>query len=159
LAFSWPRRAQDPTLWLLSYNVWFGYRGAAAIEREVVAAAPNIVVFQATSSGAHAALESDYFRGWEVRRVSAFSIASQFPIRDQYVPAELVSRSGPSFARFTLDTNLGPIDLYVVHPLSPSGGIRLLWRGGLRFALRSGAAARGTRENAEYRERQVSALV
>jgi vancomycin resistance protein VanJ len=145
-----------PTFRLLAWNVHFGDAGAEAFARELRALAPDVAVFEATSHEAHNALVSA-FPSFHVERLASYSIASRFPIRERSVPWELATRSGPPWARFTLETPSGPVKVFAVHPVSQRGAFYQTFRhGGLRRAFR--VAYDLFTEDYQRRERELSIL-
>ena len=108
---------------ILSYNVWYANRGVDAIRAEVERAQPQIVLFQAANARAYAILEGEPFIHWHTLRLARLAIASRFPITEHEVYEDVSDVSGTPFARFTLETSLGAIDLYSVHMVSPRGAL------------------------------------
>ena len=125
-----------PTFRILAWNVHFGDAGVDAFARELRAVAPDVALFEATNHDAHNALLAA-FPGFHVERLASYSIASRFPITDRGVPWELATRSGPPYARFTVDTPSGPVKIFAVHPVSQRGAFYQTFRhGGLRRAFK-----------------------
>jgi vancomycin resistance protein VanJ len=148
--------SSPPTFRLLAWNVHFGDAGADAFARELRSVAPDVAVFEATNHEAHNALVSA-FPTFHVERLASYSIASRFPIRDRSVPWDLATRSGPPYARFTLETPSGPVKIFAVHPVSQRGAFRETFRnGGLRRALR--VARDLFTEDYERRESELTSL-
>jgi len=148
--------SRPPTFRLLAWNVHFGDAGAEAFARELRSVAPDVAVFEATNHEAHDALVSA-FPGFHVERLASYSIASRFPIRDRSVPWELATRSGPPYARFTVETPAGPVKIFAVHPVSQRGAFYQTFRhGGLRRAFR--VAHQLFTEDYERRENDLSSL-
>src|SRR6266849_865921 len=112
--------SQESSFRVLSYNVWFANRGADAIRAEVERANAQIVLLQAVNTRAYAVLEGEPFVHWHTLRLARLAIASQFPISEHQL---FEDASGGPFARFTLETPLGAIDLYSVHTISPRGAL------------------------------------
>ena len=106
-----PAPRVEPTFRVLAWNVHFGDAGAEAFARELRSVAPDVAIFEATNHEAHAALVST-FPSFHVERLAGYSIASRFPIRDRSAPWELATRSGPPFARFTVETPSGLVKIF-----------------------------------------------
>jgi endonuclease/exonuclease/phosphatase (EEP) superfamily protein YafD len=154
-----PRRERGVSLRLLTYNVWAGALGAEAIRREVLEARPDVVLFQATTQAADDAFRGPAFRGWAVRRAGPYSIATRYRIDEVEVPTEAPSSNGPPFVRFLVETPLGPIDVFSIHPQSLRGTFSALPPGcSWRRTLRDGCAVLALRKNRAQRERQVRAV-
>jgi vancomycin resistance protein VanJ len=148
--------SRRPTFRLLAWNVHFGDAGVEAFARELRSVAPDVAVFEATNHDAHNALVSA-FPSFHVERLASYSIASRFPIRERSVPWELATRSGPPWARFTVETPSGPVKIFAVHPVSQRGAFYETFRhGGLRRAFR--VAYDLFTEDYERRERELSSL-
>jgi endonuclease/exonuclease/phosphatase (EEP) superfamily protein YafD len=159
LRVSLPHRDSGPSLRLLTYNVWAGALGAEAIRRDVLEARPDLVLFQATTQAADDAFRDPAFRGWSVRRAGPYSIATRYPVREVAVATEAPTASGPPFVRFLVETPLGPLDVFSIHPQSLRGTFNALPAGcGFRRTLRDGCAVQALRKNRAQRERQVRAV-
>ncbi|MFL5362944.1 MAG: endonuclease/exonuclease/phosphatase family protein [Myxococcales bacterium] len=155
-AVSIPDRPTGPTFRVLAWNVKFGGAGVHAFARELRSVGPDVAIFEATSHEVHEALALA-FPSFHIERLSSFSIASRFPISDRSVPWDLATRSGPPYARFTLQTPWGPVKLFAVHPVSQRGAFRETFRnGGLRRAVRMAHFL--FTEDYERREKELSAL-
>lgn len=146
LGFELPGRSaqvRNPGLALriLSYNGNFAYGGQDALESQVRAAGPDIVVFQQLFSTDR--LGPSLARSYRAQRTDGeFFIASRFPILETRLPARIDHgdrNRSPRYIRYVLDTGHGPLVLYNVHPISPSYQLHLARGGGLRQALRTGA--------------------
>jgi len=117
--FTPPADAAAPKLRLMTFNVFFGNGGCAAILDEVAAHDPDVVVFQASTKLCDRALHAR-FPVFDVEAASEFVIGSKFPVTVHRPDAIMTPRPiGPGFMGYTLDTPLGAIDLYSVHPYSP----------------------------------------
>jgi vancomycin resistance protein VanJ len=137
-----PARAGDAhkTLRILSYNGNFAYGGQAALAAQVMRLAPDVVVFQQLFNTKELTqlLAGRYH---ELRTDGEFFIASRFPIRSTSVPAMLPLHGRertPRFIQYRLDTNIGELALYSIHPVSPLYQIQAARDGGLRRAIASG---------------------
>jgi endonuclease/exonuclease/phosphatase family metal-dependent hydrolase len=127
-----------------------------AFARELRSLGPDVAIFEATSHEVHEALALA-FPSFHIERLASFSIASRFPISERSVPWELATRSGPPYARFTLQTPSGPVKLFAVHPVSQRGAFRETFRnGGWRRAVQMAHFL--FTEDYERRENELSAL-
>ena len=131
-------RSRRPSIRLLTYNVWFGARDPAAIAREVAAADPDIVLFQAAAHAADVALKAPPFDHLHYLHESDFAVASRYPIRVVAAGRSNPPRLGPPWVRFEVDTPLGAIALFSVHPHSPRGAFQELRGRGLLRLLPGG---------------------
>jgi endonuclease/exonuclease/phosphatase family metal-dependent hydrolase len=129
----------QPTLRVLTYNANFLYGGDEAVARQVLEFAPDVAVFQQIFSDHIIPLLRSRYR--EFRSDGDFLIASRFPLRSTSIPQKVDyhgERRGAHFIQYVLDTNLGPIVLYSVHPTSPLYQIMAARNGGFRRLIRSG---------------------
>lgn len=162
-----PRSPHDPTkvLRILSYNGNFAYGGQENLAAEVRRFDPDIALFQQTyfSDKLVPALGPRYVAS---STQGEFVIASRFPITAQVTPPQIPHygrlRNG-RFLRYQLDTNLGPIALYSVHPASPMYQIAEARRGGFRQLILSGQIFSPARRpsiegDTELRAKQVHAF-
>lgn len=162
LHLSLPHANPPESFRILSYNVWYSRRGNQAIAAEIERAHPDVVVFQATSDTTERYF-NDYFPGWEVRSTGEFFIASRFPIRGVFFPPQLADspRLPAGFVRYTLETSVGAIDLFNVHPASPRDGFETIRGESLRTTLKNGIPAEAPMDiavNTEMRRRQIETL-
>jgi vancomycin resistance protein VanJ len=138
----WPRSPHDPTklLRVLSYNGNFAYGGQENLAAQVRSFDPDIALFQQTyfSDKLVPALGPRYVAS---STDGEFVIASRFPISAKLAPAKLPHDGklrSARFMRYQLDTKLGPIAIYSIHPSSPLYQIAEARRGGFRRLILSG---------------------
>lgn len=164
LALPWPTRAAGgPTLELLSYNVDTAYAGADKVLGVVDQVEPDLVMFQESPwhGPLHAGLRArfPYFDS-----TTQFMLASRYPILERTAPNEPTMAGGPylhRFMRYVVDSPLGKLAVYNLHPVSPRGKLgveraRRLLKG------RPGRDPNGDPEvslaaNAAMREAQIAA--
>jgi endonuclease/exonuclease/phosphatase family metal-dependent hydrolase len=165
LTLSWPaENAQAGTIRILSYNTDLGQRGSDIVHRQVVDARPDIVLFQMTGRRTIDYFADHPLEGYVVQRTGEFWVASRFPIVDVFEPRSLGGdpRISANFVRYTIETPLGRLDVYSIHPESPRGGLETLWERGSSAEPASGglpAANWASLEmNTRVRERQVRAV-
>ena len=156
---------ETPKIRVMSFNVFFGRDGCDAIVDEVAAHDPDVVVMQATGKHCDRALAAR-FPAFHVEAGREFVLGSRFPVRDVFRPPHLAGPRAilPEFVRYTLETPLGPIDLFSMHPYSPRNAFEAV-RGQVLGTpgeaedephVSEGRA--GVIENTSDRERQVAAV-
>lgn len=154
-----------PRLRVLSYNVDSGRRSIDQLAAEIVGARPDIVVLQEGDQQVGdqvTALLPDF-----VRHASGqFYIASRWPIVLVHEPPKIPVRGAnrtPRFVRYTLETPLGLLDVFNVHPVSPRDGFESIRGGGLTGEVESGGIFAVDRDawvhNTELRRAQAAAIV
>ena len=114
---------------LVSWHVWFGGGNPEAVRAALQEADPDVVVLQAADLKMFASLEDAFAtRSW--LQEDQFAIGSRWPVR--LVGAGPVAPNGwRSWVRFAVESPVGTLDVFAVHPHSP----RTLLRGGLRRGL------------------------
>lgn len=143
LELPWPRLTQpgEVRLRVLSFNVNSGAYGPDRAIAEVVRLAPDLVLLQEaawTTERLVTLLRAAYP---EVQASTEFVIASRYPIRVSKNPERLGyygDRRSPRFMQYVVETPLGSLALYNVHPLSPRESLQALRGEGLRREIRSG---------------------
>jgi endonuclease/exonuclease/phosphatase (EEP) superfamily protein YafD len=162
LSLHGPKAADGPTLSLLSYNTDYGHISRPEVIAQLIASDADVIVLQATdrriTTPLAAAMPARHTHSFD-----EFFVASKFPILEVYEPAALDGQIRPAFMRVTLDSSLGPVDLYVTHPESPRRGFEAIRKDGLREGLTTGQAFSDQvkseqSENTAVRVRQVEAL-
>jgi vancomycin resistance protein VanJ len=167
LTLSWPRSApaSGRTLRVLSYNVNSGHGGFPALKREIISHRPDLVFVQELPNWSSKDLEAELREFPHIAHTNDFFVASKFPIVEQVYPERLPfyeARRSPRFMKVVVDTSLGKISVYHVHPLSPRGGFyELRGKAGFRREILSGRLfsgdnAEGIRTHNELRELQVA---
>jgi endonuclease/exonuclease/phosphatase family metal-dependent hydrolase len=137
---SWPWRGGGgaPTLRVLSYNVHADLR-AEAVAGELLHHRPDIVVLQEVSaeSGLAERLKA-HFQFVEV--AGQFLVASRFPARLTEPPKFKLDgyEHSPRYVRCAIDTPLGTIALYNLHPVSPRRALLAIRGRGLKQEVRHG---------------------
>jgi endonuclease/exonuclease/phosphatase family metal-dependent hydrolase len=150
---------------VLSYNVDSCIGGCADIVQEVDRYSPDVVLMQEI---AHADVLEELLRArYPTVDVSTqFVIASRYPFVSTSDPPELrysgQARS-PRWVRRVVDTPLGPITFYDVHPASPREDFAALRGHGLRREILSGRLFSGNAapliaKNAGLRALQVQSF-
>jgi basic amino acid/polyamine antiporter, APA family len=159
--------ATGPSLRVLSYNVNSGLGGVDRIVTEIDHFAPDVVVLEET--GHLEAFEPPLrARYATVRLDDQFILATRYPLAALTEPDRLPFDGHarlPRFMRYVLETPLGPVVFYGIHPVSPREDFAALRgkRGFLREVLSgrvlTGVAAPRIQANSELRELQVATFV
>jgi len=138
----WPtlRSRGAPVLRVLSYNINSGNGGVDAIVEEIDRQAPDVVFLQEVGSSEplNGLLRA---RFQTVNEANQFVVASKYPVLSTGDPEKLDYEGrhrSPRFVRQVLDTPLGRIVFYNVHPLSPREIFYTLRGRGLRREVLSG---------------------
>jgi vancomycin resistance protein VanJ len=152
---TFPQAAVDGglRLRLVSCNIDAGAAGNDSILAMLRSVKADIIVLQAVHPEQYEALRAG-LPGYNTQVVGQFWIASRFQVSQMYQPPKIQNRGferSPRFARFQLETPLGPVIIYDVHPISPRDGFEDMRGQGLR--------ARTTVEaNTQLRLAQVRAI-
>jgi vancomycin resistance protein VanJ len=157
---------EAPVIRVLSYNVDSGYRGFDKIVAQIDVFKPDIVFLQELFHDPAPLIQLLRPRYQEVRSSGQFLVASRFPIRSTAEPSRVPlngAMRSPRFVEQVIETPLGPIAFYNVHPISPRAGFAVLRGGGLKRGLLSGALLSGDKAGTleaddELRTRQVEAF-
>ncbi len=144
MGFVFPRGprvdAGAPVVRVLSYNVNGDFSRAEGIAAEIDHYSPDIVLMQ--ELGDPEKLAALMRARYPTVRVSTqFLVASRFPISSTVDPEKLLyagKMRSPSWIGQVVETPLGPIALYDVHPLSPREGLVALRGNGLKHEVLSG---------------------
>jgi endonuclease/exonuclease/phosphatase (EEP) superfamily protein YafD len=151
---------------LLSFNVNSGFSGPSQIVAQITQALPDVVLIQ-----------EGQFNGGELsERLRAFypyvQASNQFTIASRYRIVETTEQPmlpyygrqrHARFMRYLLDTPLGPIAFYNIHPISPRGALHVHRFRDAFHLLRTGALLAGDPEkdlgsNTGLRALQIAAV-
>ncbi len=159
-------RVSSAQIRVLSYNVNTSYGGEDGIFQGITQYSPDVVLLQEStpSSGLGERLSERYRT---VLVSTQFLLATRFPLLETYTPKKLPylgERRSPRFMRHLLQTPLGNIAFYNVHPHSPRQALRAMRGEGMKHELSTGRFFRGVASpdflaNAGLRELQVSTIV
>ena len=135
--------AHAPSVRVMSYNIDSLNAGEARVFEELDRFSPDIVALEEIGGGGEqrrlVELLTPRYRA--VRSSGQFVVASRYPIVSTVDPERLplngVMRS-PRFIELVLDTPLGKLALYVVHPISPREGFVKIRGAGVRREVLSG---------------------
>ncbi len=125
MGFVVPRRVPSKrgTLRVLSYNVNSCHGGADEIAKEIDRFSPDVVLLQECDTDRMAPpMRARYT---VVQTSTQFLVASRFPITAADDPDKLPyggRERSPRFLKRVIQTPLGPIAFYSVHPISPREG-------------------------------------
>jgi endonuclease/exonuclease/phosphatase (EEP) superfamily protein YafD len=170
MGFAVPGRARatrdTPTIRVLSYNINSSRGGVDQVVEEIDRYSPDVAILEEISSRER--LESSLTSRYAaVFGSGQFLVATRFPIVSTHDP-EKVSYHGrsrsPRFIQMVIETPLGRIAFYAIHPISPREGLQALRGGaGMRRELLSGRLLAGAsadlfRNDAELRALQVQEI-
>lgn len=160
------RGPKPPSLRVLSYNVDMGNAGADKILSVVDQLAPDLVLFQESP------WEGELHDGLRARfpyfdHTAQFVTASRYPILERTPPPrppDAGTRYLQRSMRYLIDSNLGKLAVYSVHPVSPRGTVRSEHVWSLLRGQAPGPDSTGNPEthlsrNAAMREEQLAAAV
>jgi vancomycin resistance protein VanJ len=151
-----------PRIRLLTYNINSAYAGVDAVVAEVERHQPDVVLLQ--EIGYADQLEAALRLRFPTVEVNGqFVLAARFAIQSKVDPARLPyygQARSPRYLERVLETPLGPIAFYNVHPVSPREDFAALRGHGLRHELSTGRLFSGESAgvigaNAGLRELQV----
>lgn len=164
--WSWPgERGPGAVIRVMSFNANGGHAGYREIARAVTSISPDIAFFQEAEWGTELVdlLKKRYPH---VETSTQFIVASRFPIRASIVPDRIPfwgRQRSPRFMHHRIDTPLGELAFFNVHPLSPRGVLNVYRFRGALHALRSGElfgddSRDGVGANAGLRSLQIEAV-
>ncbi|HEV3193551.1 MAG TPA: endonuclease/exonuclease/phosphatase family protein [Polyangiaceae bacterium] len=165
MGFALPGRAQRPrdapTLRVLSYNINSSRGGVDQVVEEIDRYSPDVAILEEIGSRdrIESALASRYST---VFASGQFLVGARFPIVSSHDPERVLLNGqsrGPRFVQFVIETPLGRIAIYAVHPISPREGLQSL-RGarGLRREILSGRLFTGADADHFRRDSALRAL-
>lgn len=127
-----------PTLRVLSFNIDGGDGGYAAVFAEIDAHAPDVVLLQEVGGKPGDLVARLGARYPTVDARGQFIVATRYPIASSSEPLKLEYNGtfrSPRFVQDVIDTPLGRIVFYNVHPISPRDELVVLKRHGLHGML------------------------
>lgn len=137
------------SLRLLSLNANSGFFGATAIVSQVSSYHPDIVLIQEGQFGGGQIAEGLRALYPHVHASTQFTVASRFPILEATDPARIPyynRERSPRFMRYLIQTPLGAIAFYSLHPISPRGALHVHRFRDVLHQLRTGAFLEGDPE-------------
>ncbi|HEX4340374.1 MAG TPA: endonuclease/exonuclease/phosphatase family protein [Polyangiaceae bacterium] len=161
-----PSAGPGPVLRIMSYNINSALGGGEQIAQEIEALSPDVVVMQEIGKSGDYFAERLRARYPNIRVSTQFFLGSRYPITPGPEPDHVSLYGTPRSPRFTeqvLDTPLGKIALYNVHPISPREGLSAIRGRGLRREIASGRLLAGVnapvlRANNLLRDLQVTSI-
>lgn len=144
--WAWGSSDEGPHLRVLSYNVDTLSGGVAAVVEQILAHDADLVLLQESNYDEEKLIELLSRVYPHVERSTQFMLASRFPVRETTKPSRLryfEDLRSPRFLRYRIETPLGLLAVYNVHPLSPRDGLTAVRGEGLRRELGSGRLFRG----------------
>jgi vancomycin resistance protein VanJ len=152
---------------VFSLNVNSLVMGDQALADRIAHYDPDVILLQELGPNGHR-IATRLRESYPALHVSGqFLLASRYPLLASNEPGrfELNARSRTErFMRYELDTPLGPVAFYNMHPLSPRWAFYAMRGMRVRTSLKNGTIMRGgaaeesMRENFEVRERQLAAV-
>jgi len=107
-----------PRLRVMTYNVKWGTRGAAAVIANVDAANPDVLIMQDSNGAIDNVLAPLRRPGWHVMRTSQYTILSRYPLTNGFSQWFTPDRKRRCL-RCTLQFGATPVVLYDVHLMTP----------------------------------------
>ncbi len=149
---------------VMSWNTYFGRIDNEAIRKKVADEKPDVFVAQGTAHRTKELFRADT-AGYVLESDDEFFLATRFPVVDKYAPPPFEDDPNhkPSWVRYTLDTPLGRVDLFSVHPRSPRSGMEGLRGQGFKARILAGDlpedAGESVAKNTKLRRRQIESVV
>lgn len=158
--------AEGPTLKVVSFNVNSYYGGVEGLMSSITRAEADLVVLQEAPEWGSALRDRLKATFPHVEQSTQFIIASRFPILERTEPEKLPHwgrQRSPRFMRYLLETPLGKLAVYNVHPISPRGALGVHQMRGLLHSVRTGVVLQGDPatdlvQNSSLRTAQVAAV-
>jgi endonuclease/exonuclease/phosphatase (EEP) superfamily protein YafD len=154
-----------PSIRVLSYNVNSAWGGVAKLVDEIAKYSPDVVLLQEVSATEELkrALLARYPT---VEALDQFAVATRYSIVSTNEPARLPfegRQRSPRFLEHVVDTPLGRVRFYNIHPVSPREDFYVLRGRGLRREILSGrifsgAAGPAIQANAGLRALQAKTI-
>jgi endonuclease/exonuclease/phosphatase (EEP) superfamily protein YafD len=139
LVLPWPVRIDPdkPSLRVMSYNVNAEAFGSDGIVEEIDRFAPDVLLLEehGSSDKSEAIVKLLEARYPTVRVAGQFVMATRFPVTSSFDPEKLPYSGrlrSPRWLQELIESPLGPIAFYVVHPVSPRQGFYALRGNGLK---------------------------
>ncbi|MBK7539394.1 MAG: endonuclease/exonuclease/phosphatase family protein [Myxococcales bacterium] len=152
-----PQTPGAPRMRVLTFNAGSGRRSVAELVRELAAAQPDLVLLQESEPHVNDAVAAA-LPGFHTLTSTQFFIASEYPLSDLVEPPKIPlgdAERSPRFVRVTVDTPLGKLDVFNIHPISPRDALEAV-----RGAVRGGGSddRADISSNTELRRRQAQAI-
>jgi endonuclease/exonuclease/phosphatase family metal-dependent hydrolase len=144
------KSADEPVVRVLSYNVNSGHGGYDKVAEEIEGYSPDIVFLQECAFGIERIAELLKVRYDNVLVSSQFLLATRYPVVSSFDPEKLPHEGrlrSPRFVQYLVETPIGRIAFYNVHPVSPRFGLYRIRGAGLRREILSGRLFAGENTN------------
>jgi endonuclease/exonuclease/phosphatase family metal-dependent hydrolase len=142
----WPAAAAGTSMRVLSYNIASCATGADLLSERILHYAPDVIMLQEIGPDVAALREQLAARYPEVHVEDQFLLASRYPLRAA-PPMQRLEFHGRKwaerFVRYELDTPLGTVAFYNLHPISVRWAFYSMRGMHVRTSLRSGTFWRG----------------
>lgn len=132
---------EQPRLRVLSYNVDTLSGGVSAVVEQILEHDPDLILLQESNYDEEELIEALERSYPHVERSTQFVLASRYPVRETLDPPRLRYHEdlrSPRFLRHRIETPLGELSVYNVHPLSPRDSLSAVRGAGLRREMASG---------------------
>lgn len=143
------RNPEAASMRLLSLNANQGFFGVSGIITQLTSYKPDIVLIQEGQFGGGQIAEELRARYPHVHASTQFTVASRFPILEAKEPPRLPfygRERSPRYMRYLIQTPLGLIAFYSLHPISPRGALHVHRFRDVLHQLRTGAFLEGDPE-------------
>jgi endonuclease/exonuclease/phosphatase (EEP) superfamily protein YafD len=164
LVLPWPRAAAaGPSLKLMTFNI--GLNDEQQVMSAIDAMGADLVLLQEAPPWANPVVGGLRARFPHVETSTQFVIASRFPILESTEPDKIPHferERSPRFMRYLVESPLGKLAVYSLHPISPRGAMGVYRLRDLFHQARTGKILAGDPEtnmiqNASLRAKQVEA--
>jgi endonuclease/exonuclease/phosphatase (EEP) superfamily protein YafD len=166
LVLPWPAaRTTGPSLKLMTFNIGMNEEQHEVILSAIDQMAADLVLLQEVPSWPNPVVGGLRSRFPHVEASTQFVIASRYPILERTDPERIPSfdrRRSPRFMRYLVDSPLGKLAIYSLHPISPRGALGVYRMRDLFHQMRTGKILAGDPEtnvsqNAALRAKQIEA--
>jgi endonuclease/exonuclease/phosphatase (EEP) superfamily protein YafD len=111
--------SHDVSFRIFTVNAWGVTLGPKGLAADLLEIRPDVVLLQSVHHEAYDALQCEALAGFYRQRLGQFAIASRWPIRESEEARKPDSGGPAPWARWTLASQQGLLDVFSVHPLSP----------------------------------------
>ena len=124
MGFCWSPPAAKPeagsvTLRVMTWNIKYGYYSLTPLIEEIERRKPDLVLFQDAVRAMKGPL-GDYFKGWQVRSLGQYVVASRYPLSEaEWHELPSYSRKEENFLRCRMRVGKEEVVIYNVHLKTP----------------------------------------
>lgn len=167
LVLPWPvAQPSGSSLKLMTFNIGMNEEQPEVVLSAIDAMGADLVLLQEAPVWPNAVVGGLRSRFPHVEASTQFVIASRFPILERTDPEKIPSferRRSPRFMRYLIESPLGKLAVYSVHPISPRGALGVYRLRDLFHQMRTGKILAGDPEtnmsqNATLRAKQIEAV-